>query len=85
MPEENVKARVKLEAGTVKEVTRILAEERGENITYDGVAKRIRRQNHLETFRLAVAVSNRIRERREAEKEEFMRLAKQNENMRAAS
>lgn len=62
------------EHGVVKEVTRILNEEGGEDITYDGVAKRLGRRNHIETYRLAFDVNRGVLEEKLARQEEISRM-----------
>lgn len=59
--------------GTVKEVT-LLLRERGEDVTYHQIAKRIERKSHVDTLKLAVKVSKRLMKKRETEQAEIQQL-----------
>lgn len=65
-----------LEHGTVKAVT-LLLQEKGEDVTYAQIAKRIKRKSHPETLRVALEVSNRLKSKREAKTEELLAIIKQ--------
>jgi hypothetical protein len=63
----------KWEHGTAKEVTAILRD-KGQKISYDAVCKRLTRLSDYETVKLAVQVSKRRRETRQARNENMRRL-----------
>ena len=65
MPSEKRKKEIRLERGTIAEVARILNSKPGEAITKDGVTKRVRTRSHVETLRLAVKVSARLKKKRD--------------------
>jgi hypothetical protein len=81
MPKIPLQNSLPLEHGTVKEVT-LLLREKGEDVTYHQIAKRILRKSHPETVKLAVEVSNRKKETREAKRKEIRRLIKQSQSGR---
>jgi hypothetical protein len=66
----------KWEHGTAKEVTAILRD-KGQTISYDAVCKRLTRLSDYETVKLAVQVSKRRREARQARIANMHRLIKQ--------
>jgi hypothetical protein len=70
IPQQNT---LPLEHGTVKEVTLFLRE-KGEDVTYHQIAKRILRKSHPETLKLAVKVSKRLKRKREAKHAELEQI-----------
>jgi hypothetical protein len=63
----------KWEHGTAKEVTAILRD-KGQTISYDAVCKRLTRLSDYETVKLAIQVSKRRRDARQARTENMRRL-----------
>jgi hypothetical protein len=73
IPQQNT---LLLEHGTVKEVTLFLRE-KGEDVTYHQIAKRIERKSHPETLKLAVKVSKRLKRKRQAKQAEVEQIISQ--------
>ena len=76
IPQQNT---LPLEHGTVKEVT-LLLREKGEDVTYHQIAKRILRKSHPETLKLALKVSKRLKRKREAKQVELQQIIHQANN-----
>ena len=81
MPEAKKEIEVRLERGTIAKVWKIRRDVYEEDITYDGILKRIQRQNHVDTYRLAIETSEAIASKKRAKKEKIEELKNQHQSI----
>lgn len=81
MPEAKKKIEARFERGTIAKVWKIRRDVYEEDITYDGILKRIQKQNHVDTYRLAIVISEDIASKKRAKKEKIEELKKQHQSI----
>lgn len=64
----------KWQKGLIKEVGRLRREIYGEKVTDNAISKRLREESHVDTFRLAIEINERLLREKQEKKEEFRKL-----------